>query len=114
MKKKITEILLKLGIKPNLMGFNYIRDAVLCVIEDEKIMNAITTKLYPYVAKQNDTTDKRVERAIRHATQVAAANGKLQRAINEMYHVNILDDKTPVSNSEIISLIAEKIFMERL
>lgn len=104
----ITGIIHELGVPAHIKGYQYLRSAILMAVEDMDILNSITKQLYPGIAKVYNTTPSRVERAIRHAIEVAFGRGKLD-TINEMFGYTISAGKGKPTNSEFIALIADKI-----
>ena len=111
--KRLSDILLQIGIAPNIKGYRYIRDAVLFSRDTPQLLNHITNKLYPVIAKEHSTTSERVERAIRHAVEVAWQKGKIEN-LNNIYGVRMFNKYEKPSNGEIIALLCDKILMERL
>ena len=96
-----------LGVPANIKGYTYLRDAILISIANPDAINSITKVLYPEVAKQNQTTPTRVERAIRHAIEVAWSRGNNETAVKIFgYTVNLAKGKP--TNSEFIALIADR------
>ena len=109
----VTENLYYFGITPNLKGFNYLRDAIsLCLVNDDMIRN-VTKKLYPTVAKINNTSSANVERNIRNAIGYAYKNGGLLN-INQYVNIVVYKMDFKVTNSEFISVIVEKIKLDLL
>ena len=107
----ITEIIHDIGVPAHIKGYQYIRDAITMVIEDMETINSITKLLYPTVAKHYSTTASRVERAIRHAIEVAWDRGNPD-VLNELFGYTILGSKGKPTNSEFIALIADKIRLD--
>ena len=107
-REKVEAVLFKMGMPANVKGFGYIVDGVLLLEEDSKIK---TTYLYFKVAKQHGTTGQRVERAIRHAIEVAWSRGKVD-TIEELFGYTVSDRKGKPTNSEFIALLADKIRLE--
>ena len=107
----ITGIIHELGVPAHIKGYQYLRSAILMAVEDMDILNSITKQLYPGIAKVYNTTPSRVERAIRHAIEVAFGRGKLD-TINEMFGYTISAGKGKPTNSEFIALIADKIRLD--
>ena len=95
----------------NIKGYQYLRDAILMTINDNEMINAVTKQLYPEVAKRHKTTSSRVERAIRHAIEVAWSRGKMD-TIDELFGYTVSNGKGKPTNSEFIALIADKIRLE--
>ncbi len=106
----ITEIIHELGVPAHIKGYRYIRHAVKLVIKDMDLLGAVTKELYPQVSEEFDSTPSRVERAIRHAIDVAWKRGS-QKAL-EKYFKNNLNDNSKPTNSQFIARIADKIMVE--
>lgn len=104
----ITKMLHELGIPAHIKGYQYLRDAISMVVRDREMMEAVTKILYPEIAKKNYTSSSRVERAIRHAIEVAWGRGSLE-VIDELFGYTISTGKGKPTNSEFIALIADKI-----
>ncbi len=104
---QVTKIIHQIGVPAHIKGYQYLRDAILLAIEDEQIINAVTKRLYPSVAKQNGTTASRVERAIRHAIEVAWDRGDLD-VLNSYFGYTIHNSRGKPTNSEFIAMIADK------
>ena len=111
LETNITMYIQQLGVPAHIKGYQYIRDAITMVIEDMETINSITKLLYPSVAKHYNTTPSRVERAIRHAIEVAWDRGNPD-VLNELFGYTILGSKGKPTNSEFIALIADKIRLE--
>ncbi len=107
----ITMYIQQLGVPAHIKGYQYIRDAIAMVIDDMDTINSITKLLYPTVAKHYNTTASRVERAIRHAIEVAWDRGNPE-ILNEFFGYTILGSKGKPTNSEFIALIADKIRLD--
>ena len=107
----ITKMLHELGIPAHIKGYQYLRDAIIMVVKDQEMMGSVTKILYPAIAKKNQTTASRVERAIRHAIEVAWGRGKME-TIDELFGYTISTGKGKPTNSEFIALISDKIFLE--
>ena len=103
----ITKMLHELGIPAHIKGYQYLRDAISMVVRDREMMEAVTKILYPEIAKKNYTSSSRVERAIRHAIEVAWGRGSLE-VIDELFGYTISTGKGKPTNSEFIALIADK------
>ena len=104
----VTNMLHEIGIPAHIKGYHYLRDSILMAVEDMDVLNAITKVLYPTVAKQHQTTASRVERAIRHAIEVAWSRGKLD-TLEELFGYTVSNGKGKPTNSEFIALIADTI-----
>lgn len=109
---EITNLIHEIGVPAHIKGYQYIRDAITIVVEDRDILSAVTKELYPMVAKKNDTTPSRVERAIRHAIEVAWNRGKIE-TIDALFGYTVKNDKGKPTNSEFIAIIADKLRLER-
>ncbi len=103
----VTEILHQIGVPAHIKGYPYVRDAILLSIEDEEMINAVTKRLYPAVAKRHDTTSSRVERAIRHAIEVAWDRGDVE-VLNSYFGYTIHNERGKPTNSEFIAMISDK------
>lgn len=111
LETNITMYIQQLGVPAHIKGYQYIRDAITMVIDDMDTINSITKLLYPTVAKHYNTTASRVERAIRHAIEVAWDRGNPE-ILNEFFGYTILGSKGKPTNSEFIALIADKIRLD--
>ena len=107
----ITVYIQQLGVPAHIKGYQYIRDAISMVIDDMDAINSITKVLYPTVAKHYNTTPSRVERAIRHAIEVAWDRGNPD-VLNDFFGYTILSSKGKPTISEFIAMIADKIRLE--
>lgn len=108
LEKHVTNMLHEIGIPAHIKGYHYLRDSIIMSVEDMDVLNAITKVLYPTVAKRNQTTASRVERAIRHAIEVAWSRGKLD-TLDELFGYTVCNGKGKPTNSEFIALIADTI-----
>lgn len=111
LENRVTNMLHEIGIPAHIKGYHYLRDAIIMAVEDMDVLNAITKVLYPTVAKKYKTTSSRVERAIRHAIEVAWSRGKLD-TIDELFGYTVSNGKGKPTNSEFIALIADTIQLE--
>ena len=107
----VTETIHQLGVPAHIKGYHYLRDAIMMAVNDMDVLNAITKILYPTVAKKYRTTSSRVERAIRHAIEVAWSRGKMD-TIEELFGYTVSNGKGKPTNSEFIALIADTIQLE--
>lgn len=107
----VTNIIHEIGVPAHIKGYQYLRDAILMSIEDMEMLNSITKILYPTIAKKHQTTPSRVERAIRHAIEVAWSRGKMD-TIERLFGYTVNNGKGKPTNSEFIALIADKIRLE--
>ena len=108
---EITNIIHEIGVPAHIKGYQYLRDAITLVVEDMDILSAVTKELYPAIAKLNNATSSRVERAIRHAIEVAWNKGETDTA-KSIFGVGDKDIGKP-TNSEFIAIIADKLRLER-
>lgn len=109
-KSYVTEIIHDLGVPPHIKGYRYIRYAIELVIRDMDILGAVTKELYPKVSEKFDSTPSRVERAIRHAINVAWNRGNKSSLMK--YFNNNLNENSKPTNSEFIARIADVIMLE--
>jgi len=111
LESKITGILHEIGVPAHIRGYHYMREAIMMAVEDLDILNYITKELYPTIAKKCNTTPSRVERAIRHAIEVAWSRGKVE-IIDSMFGYTINNHKGKPTNSEFIALISDRLRLE--
>ena len=111
MEAEITQTIHEIGVPAHIKGYQYLRDAILMSVSDTEMLGAITKRLYPNIAKKHQTTPSRVERAIRHAIEVAWSRGKVD-TIEELFGYTVSDRKGKPTNSEFIALLADKIRLE--
>jgi len=109
--EEITSIFLTIGIPAHIKGYHFLRQAVKLVIDSPDMINRITKELYPAVAKHFDTSPSKVERAIRHAIEVAWTRGKIEK-INQIFGYNIYNKRDKPTNGEFIALIADKLSLQ--
>lgn len=107
----VTNIIHDVGVPAHIKGYQYLREAIIMSVNDPEMLNSITKILYPTIAKTFQTTSSRVERAIRHAIEVAWNRGKMD-TIDELFGYTINAEKGKPTNSEFIALIADKIRLE--
>jgi two-component system response regulator (stage 0 sporulation protein A) len=107
----VTNMIHEVGIPAHIKGYQYLRDAIMMSIQDMELLNSITKVLYPTIAKKHHTTSSRVERAIRHAIEVAWSRGKIE-TIDELFGYTINNGKGKPTNSEFIALIADRIRLD--
>lgn len=108
---EVTNIIHQLGVPAHIKGYLYLREAILMVIRDVDLLGAVTKELYPLVADRYNTTPSRVERAIRHAIEVAWSRGNID-IINSFFGYTIDTDRGKPTNSEFIAIIADKLRVE--
>ena len=104
----VTEIIHQIGVPAHIKGYTYLRDAIVLAVKDQNIINFITKELYPTVARAHGTTSSRVERAIRHAIEVAWDRGDVD-VLNAYFGYTILNSRGKPTNSEFIAMIADKL-----
>ena len=107
----VTDIIHEIGVPAHIKGYQYLRDAIILSVNDMEMLNSITKILYPTIAKRHQTTPSRVERAIRHAIEVAWSRGKMD-TIDQLFGYTVSNGKGKPTNSEFIALIADKIRLE--
>jgi len=107
----VTNIIHEIGVPAHIKGYQYLRDAIMMSVNDPEMLNSITKLLYPTIAKNHKTTPSRVERAIRHAIEVAWSRGKMD-TIDELFGYTVSNGKGKPTNSEFVALIADRIRLE--
>ena len=111
LEKDVTDMIHEIGVPAHIKGYQYLREAIIMSVNDIEMLNSITKILYPTIAKKYQTTASRVERAIRHAIEVAWSRGKMD-TIDELFGYTINNGKGKPTNSEFIALIADRIRLE--
>lgn len=111
MEMEVTDIIHEIGVPAHIKGYQYLRDAIIMSVNDMEMLGSITKILYPTIAKKYQTTPSRVERAIRHAIEVAWSRGKMD-TIDALFGYTIHNGKGKPTNSEFVALIADKIRLE--
>lgn len=109
--ERLSTIFVSIGIPPHIKGYLFLRDGIKLVVDDPLIINSITRRLYPAIAKKYDTTPSKVERAIRHAIEVAWSRGKIDN-INNLFGVKVYSANEKPTNGEFIALLADKMLLE--
>lgn len=109
--EKITNIFITVGIPAHIKGYQFLREAIKLAIDDPNIINSITKKLYPSIADRFETTSSKVERAIRHAIEVAWNRGKIEN-INSVFGLKVYSSNDKPTNGEFIALVADKMLLE--
>ena len=112
LEERIANLFLTVGIPAHIKGYQFLRDAILLAVEDHEYINAVTKRLYPEIAKRNGTTASRVERAIRHAIEVAWDRGDVD-TLNGYFGYTIHSLRGKPTNSEFIAMIADKIRLDK-
>lgn len=113
LEEKISEIFISIGIPPHIKGYGYLREGIKMTIENPHVINSVTKELYPSIAKKFSTTASKVERAIRHAIEVAWNRGRID-AINAIFGARIYLGTEKPTNSEFIALVADKLILENM
>ena len=108
LEKDVTDMIHEIGVPAHIKGYHYLREAIMMCVEDVDMLNAITKVLYPTIAENFQTTPSRVERAIRHAIEVAWSRGRME-TLDGLFGYTINTGKGKPTNSEFIALIADKI-----
>ena len=108
LETEITSIIHEIGVPAHIKGYMYLREAITMVVNDMELLSAVTKELYPSIAKKYNTTASRVERAIRHAIEVAWGRGQVD-AINKLFGYTVHNEKGKPTNSEFIAIIADKL-----
>ena len=112
-EEKISEIFISIGIPPHIKGYGYLREGIKMTIDRPYIINTVTKELYPSIAKKFGTTASKVERAIRHAIEVAWNRGRID-SINAIFGARIYLGSEKPTNSEFIALVADKLILESM
>jgi len=108
---EVTGIMHEIGVPAHIKGYQYLRDAIMMVVNDMDVINSITKLLYPSIARGYNTTPSRVERAIRHAIEVAWSRGQVE-AIDDLFGYTVSMGKGKPTNSEFIAMVADKLRLE--
>ena len=111
LEAEVTDIIHEVGVPAHIKGYQYLREAIIMSVNDMEMLNSITKILYPEIAKRFQTTPSRVERAIRHAIEVAWSRGKMD-TIDKLFGYTINYGKGKPTNSEFIALITDKIRLQ--
>ena len=111
--EKISEIFISIGIPPHIKGYGYLREGIKLTVERPYIINSVTKELYPTISKKFATTPSKVERAIRHAIEVAWNRGRID-AINAIFGTRVYLGTEKPTNSEFIALVADKLILESM
>ena len=108
LEKDVTNMIHEIGVPAHIKGYQYLREAIMMSVEDPGMISSITKILYPTIAKRFQTTPSRVERAIRHAIEVAWSRGRME-TLDALFGYTIDTGKGKPTNSEFIALIADRI-----
>lgn len=111
LEKDVTDMIHEIGVPAHIKGYQYLREAIMMSVEDPEMLGSITKMLYPTIAKRYQTTPSRVERAIRHAIEVAWNRGKME-TLDDLFGYTISTGKGKPTNSEFIALIADRIRLQ--
>jgi len=112
LKNLVTAVIHEIGVPAHIKGYQYLREAIIITVEDMDVINAVTKVLYPEVAKRFNTTASRVERAIRHAIEVAWDRGDLE-TLQKYFGYTVSNSKGKPTNSEFIAMIADRLVLEQ-
>jgi len=112
LEAEITNIIHEIGVPAHIKGYLYLREAIFMVVNDVELLSAVTKELYPSIAKKFNTTASRVERAIRHAIEVAWSRGQVE-TINKIFGYTIHNSKGKPTNSEFIAMVADKLRLKQ-
>lgn len=110
--ERIANVFLSMGIPAHIKGYHFLREAIKTVVDNPETINAITKELYPAVAKRFNTSASKVERAIRHAIDVAWSRGQVEN-LNQLFGSRIYVKSDKPTNGEFIALIADRLVIER-
>ena len=108
LEKDVTDMIHEIGVPAHIKGYQYLRDAIMMIINEIEILGAVTKILYPQIAQKHATTPSRVERAIRHAIEVARNRGKIEN-INTLFGVKVYGHNEKPTNGEFIALVADRL-----
>ena len=111
LEQDVTNMIHEIGVPAHIKGYQYLREAIMMSVEDPSMISSITKILYPTIAKRFQTTPSRVERAIRHAIEVAWSRGRME-TLDALFGYTINTGKGKPTNSEFIALIADKIRLQ--
>lgn len=112
LKNLVTAVIHEIGVPAHIKGYQYLREAIMIAVDDMDVINAVTKVLYPEVAKRFGTTASRVERAIRHAIEVAWDRGDLE-TLQKYFGYTVSNAKGKPTNSEFIAMIADRLVLEQ-
>ena len=113
LEEKISKIFINVGIPPHIKGYSYLREGVKMAVDDPQVINSITKKLYPSIGEKFNTSASKVERAIRHAIEVAWNRGRIE-TINGLFGVRAYVGAEKPTNGEFIALVADKMLLEKM
>ncbi len=107
----VSGVMHEVGVPASISGYHYIRESIMMSLDNRRILKAITKELYPTIAKNNDTTPSRVERAIRHAVEVAWQRGDVD-VLNNIFGYTVKSSKGKPTNGEFISMLSERVRLD--
>lgn len=111
LESEITNIIHEIGVPAHIKGYQYLREAIIMVVNNIELLSGITKELYPSIAEKYNTTPSRVERAIRHAIEVAWNRGRVD-TINKLFGYTVHDEKGKPTNGEFIAMVSDKLRMQ--
>ena len=111
LEQDVTNMIHEIGVPAHIKGYQYLREAIMMSVEDPSMISSITKILYPTIAKKFQTTPSRVERAIRHAIEVAWSRGRME-TLDSLFGYTVNTGKGKPTNSEFIALIADRIRLD--
>ncbi len=111
LEQDVTNMIHEIGVPAHIKGYQYLREAIMMSVEDPAMISSITKILYPTIAKKYQTTPSRVERAIRHAIEVAWSRGRME-TLDSLFGYTVNTGKGKPTNSEFIALIADRIRLD--
>ena len=111
--ERISNIFISIGIPPHIKGYNYLREGIKMAVSNPHIINNVTKGLYPIIGEKFETTASKVERAIRHAIEVAWNRGRID-AVNAIFGARVYIGTEKPTNSEFIALVADKLILESM
>lgn len=106
-EKRISDVLIKLGVPANIRGYRFIREAIIIILDNPDALHAVTKSIYPVISQKNSTTPSRVERAIRHAIEVSSARASSELYMKLFIPITRSNGKTKPTNSEFLATVAE-------
>ncbi len=113
LERRLSEIFITVGIPAHIKGYQFLREAIKRAIDSPEIINSITKRLYPEVADKFSTSPSKVERAIRHAIEVAWNKGRIE-SINSLFGLKVYSSNEKPTNGEFIALVADKMMLESI
>lgn len=107
----VAKLMHEVGVPASIRGYDYIRESIMMALDNKNVLKSITKELYPTIAKSNDTTSSRVERAIRHAVEVAWQRGDVE-TLNNIFGYTVKSSKGKPTNGEFISMLTERVRLD--